>query len=896
MKKAISKKISGLLLAFVLTAVCINGAFAYTDTADAAYAKEIDYASSFGVLNGYEDGTFQPERKVTRAEFAAIAIRLRNQASAAAGTVYGGEFSDVTAQHWASGVIELAYATGLINGYDTGEFMPDKTVSYQEAATVIVNLLGYKNQAERRGGYPAGYISLATQFGLFHFSGIQLTAAMNRAEVAYMAAKALDTKIMITTALTGDGFELEEGGTLAEVFFEAERRRGVVTGTPVDSFNGNAVKDGMVEIDNVRYQTELDCSAFLGERVEYTVTGDEGDEQVVYMAPVSRRESLTIDAKDFIDVENLFTSNARLRYWDEKQRVCTADFSGAARIIYNRKLLSYEEAGLINLKADSGSYECIDQDGDGIYELLKITSYDSHYVKRVYSGTDDTITLAFDNSETFVYDKDDAKQHVSVYFENAGTDISEIRETDVVSAAVSADGKAAELVICRDKAEGTVEETERQNDEAYIVIGGVRYLLAGKLKNLQSGTNAGDSGIYYLSFLGEAVYFEEGESGSAAAQYAYLTAFNVPSGGIKTDVEVKLLETDNTFAVYPLAERVRFQQYGTEKTVKAQEVYNALYHEPQFYDLRNVYTQVVKYKTNANGEISYLAVAKDDADTESFSVAAPERKRFYSNSLFDQQWKITPKTVLFKIPCTAQGEEMTRYQSGAASKFFKNGTTYQVILYDVDENGEVGAVMYRVPRQTRYLTYPIDLASSKVLTIDKVSTKLDSEGDAKTVVSGVCNNVYTSYFVNEELMATKAERDKLAFGNVIQFQTNAVKVDAAYYDGEAEEIMTVSLLCNPKKTAQRMLWNQTEIQQNSPKITEVFGTVTAINETQVTVSVPDGKDKKEAEIFLGDTQKVIRVEQGSEKVNMGTFYDIKPGQKIFVRLRYNRVRDVVLYE
>ena len=88
-----------------------------------------------GLVKGYEDGLFRPDRPITRAEFAMITIRL--------GTNYQdiqSTFSDVSG-HWAEKEIGYAAANGWVKGYGDGTFKPDQLISRSEAVTMINRIL-----------------------------------------------------------------------------------------------------------------------------------------------------------------------------------------------------------------------------------------------------------------------------------------------------------------------------------------------------------------------------------------------------------------------------------------------------------------------------------------------------------------------------------------------------------------------------------------------------------------------------------------------------------------------------------------------------------------------------------------------------------------------------------
>ena len=86
---------------------------------------------TLGVLSGYPDGSFKPERTITRAEFAVVLVNGFKIPS-----VPGKVFDD-TVGHWAQDAISTAYAAGIISGYNEGAFGPDDAVTREQMAVMI---------------------------------------------------------------------------------------------------------------------------------------------------------------------------------------------------------------------------------------------------------------------------------------------------------------------------------------------------------------------------------------------------------------------------------------------------------------------------------------------------------------------------------------------------------------------------------------------------------------------------------------------------------------------------------------------------------------------------------------------------------------------------------------
>ena len=108
----------------------------FSDVAKSHWAANyIGYMQQFGIITGYADGSFRPDASVTRAEFAAIASRFERLTE---GTK---SFSDVPSSHWAAKYINFAATRGWVNGYADGTFRPNNSITRAEVAAVTCRLL-----------------------------------------------------------------------------------------------------------------------------------------------------------------------------------------------------------------------------------------------------------------------------------------------------------------------------------------------------------------------------------------------------------------------------------------------------------------------------------------------------------------------------------------------------------------------------------------------------------------------------------------------------------------------------------------------------------------------------------------------------------------------------------
>jgi len=117
----------------------VNQAKGFKDVpAEAWYHSAVSILTARGIVNGYSDGTFQPENAITRAEFLAVVLRFSEIPIETA----GGYFSDVSTSHWAANYIQTAVRSGFVSGYADGSFRPDVEITRAEAVTMLNRITG----------------------------------------------------------------------------------------------------------------------------------------------------------------------------------------------------------------------------------------------------------------------------------------------------------------------------------------------------------------------------------------------------------------------------------------------------------------------------------------------------------------------------------------------------------------------------------------------------------------------------------------------------------------------------------------------------------------------------------------------------------------------------------
>ena len=110
----------------------------FSDIADSSYADAINTLAVYGLVSGYEDGSFHPEETVTRAEFASMvasALNLRVPTQ--------NYFSDVAEDAWYADAVNAMAAKGFFAGDGSATFRPDDTITYEEMVTVLSSVAAW---------------------------------------------------------------------------------------------------------------------------------------------------------------------------------------------------------------------------------------------------------------------------------------------------------------------------------------------------------------------------------------------------------------------------------------------------------------------------------------------------------------------------------------------------------------------------------------------------------------------------------------------------------------------------------------------------------------------------------------------------------------------------------
>ena len=194
----------------------------FSDIGDRSTAMAVESLRLLGVLDGYGDGTFRPGTVLNRAQFCKMAVYAMNGSDELGRYRTVTVFPDVKPSHWAAAYINMAAkGKNIIAGYADGLFHPDRTVTVGQAVTILLRMLGYKDE-DVGGVWPDSYMAEAAILGLTDGVGTDGHAGLTRGQAARLFLNLLRSPTKESGA-----FAATLGETVEGVLLSSETEGGV---------------------------------------------------------------------------------------------------------------------------------------------------------------------------------------------------------------------------------------------------------------------------------------------------------------------------------------------------------------------------------------------------------------------------------------------------------------------------------------------------------------------------------------------------------------------------------------------------------------------------------------------------------------------------------------------
>ena len=409
------------MLAFACAFTMFAGAASYSDQADIQHSEAVDMLSALGVLQGYEDGSFGPDKTITRAEMAKMIYTIRNAGNDNADAYKGlsTSFTDVYDGYWAEGYIKYCQVNGIIDGKSATSFDPEGQVTVVETAKMALVLMGYKADANRANLVGAGWdsrtLALATDNSLLDQVAGGVSEAITRDEAAQLLYNTVNAKCVLwsndketfidDTFTVGNGQNQEvKTYTVGTKYLGLQEWIGTFVG---NDKTGATNKDGYIVVNgsldgtgdktkDVAFANDLDIK-YIGEEVSV----------------------LFKDAKGGTNNE-----------LDDKDYVYGVYVTGDTDV-YNITMDDLQDADANKIKFGDKNYDVADNFGSNVYENYKDTAVQNVTVADFDEGND-SAKYVKQSGDTIKFVTDDNGDICAAYIvESEITKVNAVNNTSV---------------------------------------------------------------------------------------------------------------------------------------------------------------------------------------------------------------------------------------------------------------------------------------------------------------------------------------------------------------------------------------------------------------------------------------------------------------------------------
>ena len=702
----IMKRLIACMLIIASLLVCAPAYSAYIDVEDETLSYKIDALEQLGIISGYSDATYRPEDKVTRGEFAIYAARLFGIDK----SEKGGYFSDVNDDEDYAGYVNALAEAGWVSGMTQG-YGPQINIAYAEAVKIILNGMGYEAACEMQGGFPTGYLKMASRIGLGSGSSEELT----RQKLALLFYNTLSAGMMEFSGMTGSGADFAVSNTTM-----MKKYHGLVQIEGIMSYNGETSIDGSVKeafsyivVDGEKIDSEsLNCSEYLGYDVTVFAYEDENDGTLVAKAIVpsaGKNKILTFSAENIEGV----TDGKSIRV---KVDSVYKNYSlSQAAIIYNGGYCASYDDNL--LMPEEGFIKLIDNNKDGRYEIIMI--YD--IIDDIISGVNVSAEMLYLESVGGISlaDKD-----VYVYIDGKRRTLDDVGTGSAVSAAVGRENCITLWISTK-----TVSDVLQSSDEEYVSFANSVYPVSAHMRTDGGQISIGKTYTAYISWFGKAVKLAAAAKGDRYGwlmNILYEDDFEAPA-----DVRMKILSDSGDIERLGIGEKIRINDKS----------YRLDFHDFQQHGLMDgegkCIPQMIKYTTNDNGILSRMYTALDKTAygiyEDGFSI--DKRVRNTSTRMYRYNiginYHLGASTKIFYLPLESEmaAADEKDYSVGSTGTFSSDIYYSNFDIYDTRPDRAAGVLVIRRTINAAKVTDKLTDALMKRELGVIIKSKLQNTGD-----------------------------------------------------------------------------------------------------------------------------------------------------------------------
>lgn len=866
MKKAnkfMSLVLSVAMMVSVLASFSLTPAFAAETTSEeSVHAEALSVLKALSIVVGdAETGLIRPNDAIKRSEVAKMAVAILGLTDIATGSGGASKYSDVPDNHWASGYINVATNQGIVIGDDVGTFRPDDTITYQEAITIIVRILGYEPKALDDGGYPGGYMVVASDNKLNKNTTVSDgTTPVTRGIVAQVFYNALEVKMMEKVGFGSNAEYIIGEKTLLKNKLNAEKISGQVSATSQSALNGtSSLNRDEVKIDKEIYKLAngVDVTTLLGYNVNaYLQEDDYDDKYVILISPVaSKNTELEISAENLEEI-----TASQISYWKDKEndkKATTVNLDDTKTMIYNGQAEAFD-AEIADIADKAGYVRLLDTDRNGKFDIIFVTEFKNTVVKEVMLSSGKIIDMY--GGSTLTLDPEDEDLDYIIVKNGEAIKLEQLKKWDVLSVSESRDKSIYRVYVSNEVVEGKVKGISGNNE---LDINGKLYEIA---QNYPNDIRLSDEGKFYLDIEGKIAAVDA--TSTLSSNYAYLMNAAIPSA-IDSNLQLRMFTKSGETVTLRATEKIRF---NSKSSMKAEEVLEKLKDKDG-----KIINQLITFETNSDGNIVSISTATDNTA----SGAINEDHFTHNLTLEDAIYKkatgklgkvnISDKTIIFDIP-----ENWTDSSDFAIRTIdmFEDDTPYDALVFDMSKDYTAGALIVtstdyqaNAASDAAIVTNIVSASNDDDVVVDKIY--LTQGGESKTLLA------------TESGILTKDDgKTPLQKGDIIQYNTNA--------NGE---ITTYRVLFDISK-------KDTEFTKDiTDDLTVIYGKVSEKFSSSMNITVNDENEQNisfgSAKMYLVDASKSNRIVVSATSGDIQKYDDADP-YKVFVKSYKGVVSEIII--
>lgn len=793
MNKNLKKVISSVA---ALTMVASSVAAFAVDFPDvestASYAQAVRELSALDVISGYDDGTFGPDKLVTRAEITKMIVDALAERSSAEASTESTKFADVSADHWAKGYINQGVADGFIAGMSDTEFDPDANVTYVQAQKMLVSAIGYETFAQGQGGWPTGYKTYAASLDITKgISGIKDSTELTRAQVAQMIDNAMDAPLCVIAGWKPEwngtqtpNLEVRDGkeGRAYETLFtekhDAYKVYGRVTETSktgsvdndkvtfqvekADNFDDEEVKaDSPVSED--MYIGDSKADNYLRTYSQALIQKNDDDEfTILSIAAAAANKSVTVASEDFDENkstdEALYffpagTTKGSTKYQLDTTNGVTIYINGvesSKSIAELRDYLDKNETASVTLQKET---ETGSTSTSAKYNTIMVSSYVTAIVDEVIDKTNET-SVNFDTYSSGIQakmtvNKDDDNYTYSFKLDGKEIEAKDLQQNDVLNISYDTTGSFREssfydVIVTRNVVDG-VKCTSRNDSKGEYTIGGTKYKAA---EGMDIDVETSTEYSLYLDHFGRIAKADEN---SVSKNYGVLKNIYKKAGG---DYMAQIITKKGTEEEYKVdSDNVKAYKSYLVKSDADGAVYDSTNKKTDAYP-----KQVVEYSVSSSSNKITIknggVIAPTTADAE-----------YKESGNKIGSVKMADSTVILDL------SEVDTKDTYSVVSSLNDGSNYVAYGYDKSKSDNT----YRFVIITEGTSSVFN--SETQLAIFNGSEVVDNDGD-KTAYNLVVNGEEKQFILDDDVVITGNKGETVADnafdeGDVLVYATNS---------------------------------------------------------------------------------------------------------------------------